>query len=71
MSKAAFFAANSFTFLVMAIVVGVFAPVIPLFAPGPDGTQLRPIRAWHSWCARADPELARCLYTAPTEYYNA
>jgi EmrB/QacA subfamily drug resistance transporter len=48
-SKAAFVAAGSFTFLVMAIVVGIFALVIPLFAPGPDGTQLRPIR----WLAHA------------------
>jgi hypothetical protein len=43
-SNAAFVATNSFTFLVMAIVVGVFALVIRLFAPGPDGIQLRPIR---------------------------
>lgn len=32
-SKAAFVSATSFTFLVMAIVVGIFALVIPLFAP--------------------------------------
>jgi EmrB/QacA subfamily drug resistance transporter len=43
-SKAAFVAANSSTFLVMAIVVGVFAVVVPLFAPGRDGMQLRVIR---------------------------
>jgi EmrB/QacA subfamily drug resistance transporter len=40
-SKNAFVAALSSSFLVMAIIVAVAAVVIPPFAPGRDGTQLR------------------------------
>jgi EmrB/QacA subfamily drug resistance transporter len=44
LSKGAFVAALSSSFLVMAIIVGVAAVIIPLFAPGRDGTQLKLVR---------------------------
>jgi EmrB/QacA subfamily drug resistance transporter len=40
LSKAAFVEANDSSYLVMAVVVGVAALVIPLFAPGRDGRRL-------------------------------
>jgi hypothetical protein len=52
-SKGAFVAALSSSFLVMAIIVGVAAVVIPLFATGHDGTQLRTVRRLQSFFERA------------------
>ena len=43
-SKSAFVEANSSSYLVMAVVLGVAAILIPLFAPGRDGRQLRVVR---------------------------
>ena len=43
-SKTAFVEANEPSYLVMAVIVGVAALVIPLFAPGRDGQQLRAVR---------------------------
>jgi EmrB/QacA subfamily drug resistance transporter len=44
LSKAAFVEANNASYLVMAVIVGVAALVIPLFAPGRDGRRLRAVR---------------------------
>lgn len=44
MSKDAFVAAMNSSFLAMAAVVGVAAVLVPLFAPGRDGEQLRAVR---------------------------
>ena len=43
-SKAAFVDAVNSSYVVMAVIVGVAAVVIPVFAPGRDGKQLRMIR---------------------------
>lgn len=43
-SKTAFVEANDASYLVMAAIVGIAALVIPLFAPGRDGSRLRVIR---------------------------
>ena len=43
-SKTAFVDAVNSSYLVMAAIVGVAAIVIPLFAPGRDGRQLRVMR---------------------------
>lgn len=43
-SKAAFVHAMSSSYLVMAIIVGVAAVIIPLYAPGRDGQQLAVVR---------------------------
>ena len=43
-SKSAFVEANSSSYLVMAVVLGVAAILIPLFAPGRDDRQLRVVR---------------------------
>jgi hypothetical protein len=42
--KNAFVAAMNSSFLAMAAVVGVAAVLVPLFAPGRDGEQLRAVR---------------------------
>ncbi|MGH3676373.1 MAG: MFS transporter [Mycobacterium sp.] len=42
--KTAFVEANNSSYLVMAVIVGVAALVIPLFAPGRNGQQLRSVR---------------------------
>ena len=42
--KNAFVAAMNSSFLAMAAVVGIAAVVVPLFAPGRDGEQLRAVR---------------------------
>jgi len=44
-SKAAFVQANDSSYLVMAVIVGVAALVIPIFAPGRDG-RLTPAARW-------------------------
>ncbi|HEY7054762.1 MAG TPA: MFS transporter [Mycobacterium sp.] len=43
-SKSAFVEAMNSSYLVMAVIVGVAAVVIPIFAPGRDGDQLRAVR---------------------------
>ena len=43
-SKTAFVEANDAAYLVMAVIVGTAAVVIPLFAPGRDGQRLRAVR---------------------------
>jgi hypothetical protein len=43
-SKEAFVAATHSSYAVIAIIVGVLALIIPLFAPGRDGEQLSAIR---------------------------
>ena len=43
-SKTAFVEANDAAYLVMAVIVGAAALVIPLFAPGRDGLRLRAVR---------------------------
>jgi hypothetical protein len=43
-SKTAFVDAVNASYLVMAAIVGVAAVVIPIFAPGRDGRQLRAVR---------------------------
>ena len=44
LSKTAFVDADDSSYVVMAAIVGVAALVIPLFAPGRDGRQLRVVR---------------------------
>ena len=53
--KNAFVAAMNSSFLVMAGVVGVAAVLVPLFAPGRDGEQLRAVRHFRAVleCARS------------------
>ncbi len=43
-SKTAFVEANNSSYVVMAAIVGAAALIIPLFAPGRDGQQLRAVR---------------------------
>ncbi len=47
-SQTTFVAATGSSFLVMAIIVGVAALIIPLFAPGRDGKQLRLVRRFRA-----------------------
>jgi EmrB/QacA subfamily drug resistance transporter len=53
-SKTAFVDAVNSSYVVMAVIVGVAAIVIPLFAPGRDGRQLRAARALRNRSAATD-----------------
>ncbi|OBA78530.1 MFS transporter [Mycobacterium sp. 1164966.3] len=52
LSKAAFVAATNSSYGVMAAIVGVAAVIIPLFAPGRDGRQLRAVRRLQTFVNR-------------------
>lgn len=51
-SKAAFDTAIDSSFLVMAVIVGIAAVVVPFFAPGRDGEQFAPVRRLRCYLTR-------------------
>ena len=54
-SKAAFVDATNSSFLAMAVIVGVAALIVPLFAPGRDGRQLPVVQRLRERYAPRDP----------------
>ena len=51
-SKAAFDTAIDSSFLLMAVIVGIAAVVVPFFAPGRDGEQFAPVRRLRCYLTR-------------------